>query len=237
MLRAMIVDDERPARSEMRYLLEDTGEVEVVAEAGSVRQAIERLRNTVCDVVFLDIGLPDASGLQLAEAMNQLRTPVAVVFVTGREDCALDAFRVNAVDYLLKPIDPARLDVAIERVGNYVDLSMKAQRTARIPVDKGGKKQCIGVDRIRFIMARDDYAYLQTDKERFFSSVSLAHLDRQLSDQGFFRVHRGYLVNLTYVSEIEPQTSGTLLLTLDGVEDRIPVSRRRAPALKKALGL
>lgn len=237
MLKAIIVDDEKPARSEMRYLLEDTGEVEVVAEAASVRQAIERLRNTVCDVVFLDIGLPDASGLQLAEAMSQLRTPVAVVFVTGREDCALDAFRVNAVDYLLKPVDPERLDIAIDRISNYVDLSVKAQRTARIPVDKGGKKQCVGVDRIRFIMARDDYAYLQTDKERFFSSVSLAHLDRQLSDQGFFRVHRGYLVNLTYVSEIEPQTSGTLLLTLDGVEDRIPVSRRRAPALKKALGL
>ncbi len=237
MLKAMIVDDEPHARSEMRYLLEGTGDVEVVAEAGSVRQAIERLRNQACDVIFLDIGLPDASGLQLAEAMGRLKAPVAIVFVTGHEEHAVEAFKVSAVDYLLKPVDPIRLDLALERVSDYVDLNLKAQKVARVPIDKGGKKSCIGVDKVRFIMARDDYAYLQTDSERFFSSVSLARLERQLRDQGFFRVHRGYLVNLSYVSEIEPQTSGTLLLTLDGVEDHIPVSRRRAPALKRALGL
>ncbi len=237
MLRAIVVDDELPARSEMRYLLEGTGEVEVVAEAGNVRQAIERLRNNCCDVIFLDIGLPDASGLQLAEAISQLKTPVAVVFVTAHVESAVDAFRVSAVDFLPKPVDPIRLDLALERVNDYVDLNLKAQKVARVPVDKAGKRVCIGVDRVRYIMARDDYAYLQTDQERFFSSVSLARLERQLSDQGFFRVHRGYLVNLSFVSEIEPQSSGTLLLTLDGVKESIPVSRRRAPSLKKALGL
>lgn len=237
MLKAIIVDDEPHARSEMRYLLEGTGEVEVVAEAASVRQAIDRLNNCRCDAIFLDIGLPDASGIQLAEALNQLRRPAAVVFVTAHSEYAVEAFKVNAVDYLLKPVDPARLDVTIERVSDYIDLNIKAQKVARVAVDKAGKKACIGVDKVRYIKARDDYTYLQTDRECYFSSSSLACLERQLCDQGFFRVHRGYLVNLFYIVEIEPHTSGTLYLTLEGVEGRIPVSRRRAPALKRVLGI
>lgn len=85
--------------------------------------------------------------------------------------------------------------------------------------------------------ARDDYAYLQTDTDRYFSTVSLAQLEKTLDGHGFFRVHRGYLVNLSLVKEVEPQSGGTLLLTLDGVEEKIPVSRRRVSSLKKALGL
>ena len=91
--------------------------------------------------------------------------------------------------------------------------------------------------KIRFVMARDDYAYLQTDTDRYFSTVSLAQLEKRLDGHGFFRVHRGYLVNLSMVEEIEPVAGGTLLLTLNGVDEKIPVSRRRVSALKKALGL
>ena len=87
------------------------------------------------------------------------------------------------------------------------------------------------------VMARDDYAYLQTDADRYFSTVSLAQLEKRLDGHGFFRVHRGYLVNLSMVEEIESVSGGTLLLTLNGVEEKIPVSRRRVSALKKALGL
>ena len=105
------------------------------------------------------------------------------------------------------------------------------------PVEKGGKKILIGIDKIRFVMARDDYAYLQTDVDRYFSTVSLAQLEKRLDGHGFFRVHRGYLVNLSMVEEIESVSGGTLLLTLNAVDEKIPVSRRRVSALKKALGL
>ena len=107
----------------------------------------------------------------------------------------------------------------------------------RIPVEKGGKKILIGIDKIRFVMARDDYAYLQTDTDRYFSTVSLAQLEKRLDGHGFFRVHRGYLVNLSMVEEIESVSGGTLLLTLNAVDEKIPVSRRRVSSLKKALNL
>ena len=206
LLKAIIVDDEAPARSELRFLLGELNQTEVVAEAASVREAIEKLKEYPCDVMFLDINM-------------------------------LDAFKVNAIDYLVKPVETERLAQALARVREHVVLHAKAQKAERIPVEKGGKKILINIDDIRYVMARDDYAYLQTGTDRFFSTVSLAHLEKTLDGHGFFRVHRGYLVNLALVKEVEPQSGGTLLLTLDGVEEKIPVSRRRVSSLKKALGL
>ena len=237
MLRAIIVDDEAPARSELKFLLDELGSVDVVAEAASVREAIEKLKEYQCDVIFLDINMPEANGLQLANALQHLRYPPAVVFVTAYSEFALDAFKVNAIDYLVKPVESDRLAQAVARVQENVALHAQAQHSERIPVEKGGKKILIAIDKIRFVMARDDYAYLQTDTDRYFSTVSLAQLEKRLDGHGFFRVHRGYLVNLAMVEGVEPVSGGTLLLTLNGVEDKIPVSRRRVSALKKALGL
>lgn len=237
MLRSIIVDDEAPARSELKFLLDELGSVDVVAEAASVREAIEKLKEYQCDVMFLDINMPEANGLQLANALQHLRYPPAVVFVTAYSEFALDAFKVNAIDYLVKPVESDRLAQAVARVQENVALHAQAQHSERIPVEKGGKKILIAIDKIRFVMARDDYAYLQTDTDRYFSTVSLAQLEKRLDGHGFFRVHRGYLVNLAMVEGVEPVSGGTLLLTLNGVEDKIPVSRRRVSALKKALGL
>ncbi len=237
MLKAIIVDDEAPARSELKFLLDEVGETEVVAEAASVREAIEKLKEYPCDVMFLDINMPEATGLQLAEALQHLKFPPAVVFVTAYSEFAIDAFKVNAIDYLVKPVEEERLSQAISRVQEQVALHAKVQKLERIPVEKSGKKILIGIDTIRYIMARDDYAYLQTDADRYFSTVSLAQLEKRLDGHGFFRVHRGYLVNLSMVTEVESVSGGTLLLTLDGCDGQVPVSRRRVPALKKALGL
>lgn len=237
MLKAMIVDDEAPARSELKFLLDELEQTEVVAEAASVREAIEKLKEYPCDVMFLDVNMPEATGLQLAEALQHLKFPPAVVFVTAYSEFALDAFKVNAIDYLVKPVETERLSQAISRVREHVSLHVQAQKSERIPVEKGGKKILIGIDKIRFVMARDDYAYLQTDTDRYFSTVSLAQLEKRLDGHGFFRVHRGYLVNLSMVEEIESVSGGTLLLTLNAVDEKIPVSRRRVSALKKALGL
>lgn len=237
MLKAIIVDDEAPARSELRYLLDEVGKTEVVAEAASVREAIEKLKEYPCDVLFLDINMPEATGLQFAEALNHLKFPPSVVFVTAYSEYALDAFQVKAVDYLVKPVETERLKQAINRVTEHVMLHAKAQKSERIPVEKAGKKILISIDQIIFVMARDDYAYLQTETDRYFSTVSLSQLEKRLEGHGFFRVHRGYLVNLQMVEEVERVSGGTLLLTMKNSTEKIPVSRRRVSALKKALGV
>ena len=237
MLKAIIVDDEAPARSELNFLLEETGQVEVVAEAANVREAIEKLKDIGADIMFLDVNMPGANGLALAEALTKLKYPPYVIFVTAYSEFAVKAFEVNATDYLVKPVETDRLKQAIAKVYQLISAQGKPTSNERIPVEKGGKKLLIPANKIHFIMAKDDYSYLHTDSDRYLSTVSLAQLEAKLEPLGFFRVHRRYLVNLECVNEVDSVSGGTLLLTLNGEEEKIPVSRRRAASLKKALGL
>ena len=170
----MIVDDEAPARSELRFLLEQTGKIGSISEASSVRAAIEMLMENRVDVVFLDISMPGASGLQLAEALHKLKNPPAVVFVTAYSDHAVEAFEVDATDYLMKPVEEARLDQAIAKVLTRVKPMMDGGKSSieRIPVEKGGRKVLIPVDQIRYIMAKDDYSCIFTEDDRYLSTKS-----------------------------------------------------------------
>ena len=249
MLKAMIVDDEAPARSELKYLLGEVGDVEVVSEADNVRTAIENLKRGRCDVMFLDINMPGVSGMQLAEALSKIKNLPAVVFVTAYGEYAANAFDVNAVDYLVKPVEVDRLRRAIEKVRVILAANANAAGAAagaaaaakaaaeRIPVEKGGKKILVPVEKIRYVMAKDDYSCLYTDDDHFLSTISLAQLEARLGEGRFFRVHRRYIVNLSFVSEVESVPGGTLLLTMRDGGEEIPVSRRRVAPLKKVLKL
>ncbi|MBP3884726.1 MAG: LytTR family transcriptional regulator DNA-binding domain-containing protein [Olsenella sp.] len=243
-LNALIVDDEAPARSELRFLLEETGRVEKISEASNAREAVEALvrskegTDARTDVIFLDISMPKTSGMQLAEALHKLKNPPAVVFVTAYSEYALDAFNVDAVDYLMKPVETDRLKHALDKVEGRLSPSNPRNNTERIPVEKGGRKVFVSVDLIRYIEAKDDYSCIYTDQDRFLSTISLAKLEQKLTPHGFFRVHRGYIVNLEHVEDVEVISSGILQLGLKGVEDKkIPVSRRRVVSLKRALGI
>ena len=147
MLNALIVDDEAPARSELRFLLEETGRVDTIREALNAREAVESLVKSKegtdqrIDVIFLDISMPKTSGMQLAEALHKLKNPPAVVFVTAYSEYALEAFNVDAVDYLMKPVETDRLNRALDKVEAIVKPAPASHPTQeRIPVEKGGRK-------------------------------------------------------------------------------------------------
>jgi two-component system response regulator LytT len=236
-LKALVVDDEAPARSELRYLLAEAGGVEVVGEASSAAEALQLIRALPYDVVFLDIDMPGLSGMQLAEALSELERQPSIVFVTAYSEHAVKAFEVEAADYLVKPVEVPRLRRAIERLAPAEPVSGGA-RVERVPVEKAGKKLLLSVEEIFHVMAKDDYSYLFTDGERYLSTLSLAQLEQRLEPRGFFRVHRRFLVNLSQIKEVVPMYGGTLLLTLkDRASTQVPVSRRRVPSLKRALGL
>ena len=242
-MRAMIVDDEAPARSELRFLLEETGRVESITEASSAREAVEKLMEAKAEVIFLDISMPKTSGMQLAEALHKLKNPPAIVFVTAYSEYALDAFGVDAVDYLMKPVESDRLEHALDKVEARAPKAEPAapqshSSVERIPVVKSGRKVLVPIDQIRYIEAKDDYSCIYTDNDRFLSTISLAKLEEKLAPHGFFRVHRGYIVNLEFVEDVEVISSGILQLGINGIEGKkISVSRRRVVALKRALGL
>jgi len=236
-LKALVVDDEAPARSELRYLLSEAGGVEVVGEASSAAEALQLIRALPYDVVFLDIDMPGLSGMQLAEALSELDRQPSIVFVTAYSEHAVKAFEVEAADYLVKPVEVPRLRRAIERLAP-AEPAPGGARVERVPVEKAGKKLLLSVEEIFHVMAKDDYSYLFTDGERYLSTLSLAQLEQRLEPRGFFRVHRRFLVNLSQIKEVVPMYGGTLLLTLkDRAATQVPVSRRRVPSLKRALGL
>lgn len=237
-MRAMIVDDEAPARSELKYLLEESGRVDLIVEASSAREAVEKLMEVRVDVMFLDISMPKTNGMQLAEALHKLKNPPQVVFVTAYSEYALDAFGVDATDYLMKPVETDRLAQALDKIVEHIKPLNLPVSVERIPVVKSGSKVLVPIDQIRFIEAKDDYSCIYTESDRFLSTISLQKLEDRLVGHGFFRIHRSYIVNLEYVADVEVISAGILQLTIQGFEDKhISVSRRRVVALKRALGI
>ncbi len=237
-MRAMIVDDEAPARSELKYLLEESGRVDLIVEATSAREAVEKLMEVRVDVMFLDISMPKTNGMQLAEALHKLKNPPQVVFVTAYSEYALDAFGVDATDYLMKPVETDRLAQALDKIVEHIKPLNLPASVERIPVVKSGSKVLVPIDQIRFIEAKDDYSCIYTEADRFLSTISLQKLEDRLVGHGFFRIHRSYIVNLEYVADVEVISAGILQLTIQGFEDKhISVSRRRVVALKRALGI
>jgi DNA-binding LytR/AlgR family response regulator len=249
-LRALIVDDEYPAREELRYLLRSFPEIEVVGEAAEPAEALQLIRNIDYDLCFLDVRMPGGSGLDLVKELSRLPRRPAVIFVTAYPDHAVEAFDLDAVDYLLKPFDEARLGRALQRIvertheaahPNGTSASQEESRGEptldKIPVPHRDRTILIDVDDIIYATAARGYSYLVTSQGRHLVSFTLAELERRLGSRGFFRTHRAYLINLKRARAIEPDFAGALQVTMDDGKERVPVSRRQARALKRLLGL
>ena len=255
-IRALIIDDELPARSELGFLLDDIDGVTVVGEAGNVRDAVTLIKKTPADVIFLDINMPGITGLQLAEGLKTSHpNPPALVFVTAHSHFAVKAFEVDAIDYLVKPVEVDRLKSAIDKVrmrqalqkgdaqigedGVVVEdgATIDQADNSKIMVTKSGKKLFVPIRDVCYIMAKDDYSYIFTVDDRYLSTKTLVKIENQFKETSIFRIHRRYLINLTHVVSVNSVKGGALTLTVEGTEEELPVSRRRVPALKQALEL
>ncbi|MCU1572355.1 MAG: DNA-binding response regulator [Micrococcaceae bacterium] len=232
MIDVLIADDEQPALAELAFLLSRDERIGAVHQASSGSQALLSLETHAVDALFLDIHMPGLSGLQLARAVNERPRPPSIVFVTADEDCALAAFELAAVDYLLKPLRPERLTRSIGRLHNAVDSGQQAIRPTTITVDQGGVSRIIRRDEVRFVQAQGDYARLHTPEASYLVRVPLADLERQWADAGFLRVHRSYLVCLPAITQAR-LTAAQPTVTVSGAN--LPVSRRHLPLLREAL--
>jgi len=238
MLRALVIDDEAPARLEMKYLLDRTGRVQVCGEASNVNEAIRLIKTVPVNVLFLDISMPGISGIQLAEMLASHPSPPAIIFVTAYSAYALEAFNVNAIDYLVKPVSVNRLNTALDKAAAYAgELSGDARdKPPRITVTKGERHVLLDPVDIVYAMAQDDYTLLFTDQDRYLSTTALIALEEQLASQGFYRIHRKYLVNLDWVHSIAQSPGSMMTVTLkDKGATTLPVARRRVVELKHAL--
>jgi two-component system, LytTR family, response regulator LytT len=230
MISALVVDDEAPARSELRYLLSQHPDVEVVGEAGTAADADRLLRGGGYDVVFLDVELPGPSGVELAPLAR-----AAVVFVTAHERYAVDAFAVEAFDYLLKPVDPDRLARVLERL--RAALPGEPPPLAKIAVVAPGGTELLDFDQVYYVQADGDYSRVHTYDRSYLSTSALGELAQRLGP-GFARVHRSYVVNLAKVSGIRRASPDRFRLQLaDASGTELDVARRQSRELRGRLGL
>jgi DNA-binding LytR/AlgR family response regulator len=233
-VKVVIVDDEAPARSELRHLLGAHPEVEVVAEAASAVEAAVAIPGS--DAVFLDIELAGASGLDAARLLRGETRRPAVVFVTAHAEYAVDAFAVEAFDYLLKPVDPERLARVVARLG---ERDPGAREPRKIPVVAGGgETELIDQDQVYFVQAEGDYSRVHVYNRSYLSTASLRELERALPADRFVRIHRSYLVNLAKVASVRRAGADRLRLALDDASrTELDVARRQAPRVRAALKL
>lgn len=251
-LRALIVDDEAPARRAMEHMLQELPAVEVAGTAGDGLQALEWLAHHGADLLLLDIEMPVLAGLDLVTRISPAVSP-AVIFVTAYAHYAAQAFEVGAIDYLLKPVDPQRLAQAIERVdarrrmldnAQRIDALERALQAAgrrgqtaapeQVWVELGRGRLRLALAQIEWFAADGDYVQAHTAERSYLMRDSLSHLERILG-AGFLRVHRSTLVNIDAVLRITTGTGGQLLLTMrNGAE--LSVGRRTRKTVRNVLG-
>ncbi len=240
-MKTIIIDDERLARSELRRLLEPFKELEIVAEAVNVDDAVEKISKFEPELIFLDIQMPGKSGFDLLEILDKVPK---VIFTTAYDEYALKAFEYNALDYLLKPIEPKRLE---ESVRKLIEGSRRVIQTSseikkiltsddQVFVKDGEKCWFVKLEKIRLFESEGNYVRLFFDEHKPLILRTLNYLDERLDQKTFFRANRKHIINLKWVESIEPWLNGGLLVKLKGGQ-KVEVSRRQSVKFKEMLSL
>jgi two-component system LytT family response regulator/two-component system response regulator LytT len=257
-LRAVLVDDEQLARDELGFLLGQHGGVEVIGQAGNGLEALSTIDRLQPDVVFLDVQMPGLTGFEVARRLLESQASAHIIFVTAYDQHAIEAFEVNAVDYLLKPVDPSRLGLAIERAERRVTseqnagrainaqleqivqlVSERQTRRERLAIKVGERFLLVQAEDIIYASLADEGISVVTSQHAGTSSYrTLDELHERLDPTVFWRVHRSHLVNINKIKEIVPWFSRNYILRMkDDKTTEIPVSRTQTRRLREYLKL
>jgi two-component system LytT family response regulator len=244
MIRAIIIDDERLARNELKKLLLDFPEIEVIAEAANAAEGVERIDSLNPDLIFLDIQMPGKTGFDM---LSELERAPNVIFTTAYDEYALKAFEVNALDYLLKPVEPKRLADALQKLQieedkePLSDHNISVNRSIlsehdQVFVKDGERCWFVKLSDIRLFESVGNYAKVYFGPNKPLILKSLNALEERLDEKVFFRANRKHIVNLRLIEKIEPYFNGGLLLEMKGGE-KIEVSRRQTVKFKEMMSL
>jgi two-component system LytT family response regulator len=240
MLKVILIDDERLARSELKRLLQEFPDVEIIGEAANADEAIEKIEALNPDLIFLDIQMPGKTGFDL---LTQLEKAPHVIFVTAYDEYALKAFDVNALDYLMKPVEPKRLADALLKVKQKDEEEMLSYNNRgilgehdQVFVKDGERCWFVKLSDVRLFESVGNYAKVFFGINKPLILKSLNALEERLDEKVFFRANRKHIINLRKIEKIEPYFNGGLLLDLIGGE-KIEVSRRQAVKFKEMMSL
>ena len=233
-LRVLVVDDEQPVLDELAYLLSGNERVGEVHVATTGRDALRILQEHDVDALFLDIAMPELSGLEIAHEIGSGPHTPRIVFVTAHDSHAVDAFELNADDYLLKPVRRSRLDEAVRRVADAIGQSVADDET--IAVELGGVTRFVMRSDVVYVEAHGDYARLHVDGGSHLIRTPLSTLAERWADAGFLRIHRSVLVAAPRIRALRTvQGTSTVTVELDGAPVELQVARRAVRQLREYL--
>jgi two-component system LytT family response regulator len=251
LIRAFVVDDERLAVQRLSRLLTETGRVVVAGSATDPHEALEALGGTDVDVAFLDIQMPEMTGLELVERLNR---DIPVIFTTAYDRYALEAFAVNSIDYLLKPVETARLEKALDKLERFSVSASPApdvralakmlakelapgRRLERIASRVGERTTVLDVGRITHFFAKDKLTFAVAAGREHVVDFTMSELESHLDARRFVRIHRASIVNVAFVGELYPGVEGLLVRLKDDKKSELSVARDRVRELKERLGI
>lgn len=250
-IRVVIVEDEEPALRELKFLLEETGDVEISACVSDGIHALKIIEEQNPDAVFLDIQIPDMDGICVAENLRANGCKSMIIFATAYDEYAIKAFELNAVDYILKPYNDERIHKTIDRIKSRIDSKddvlkridkllqsysdVNKNEFTKIPCEYHEKIIFIDKDDVVFFATEGDLVYVNTASKKYLTHHTLSELEGK---GNFIRVHRSYLVNLNKIKELYSWFHGTYKIVMqDEDKSEIPVSRNNIKKLKNTLGL
>ncbi|MEO8761691.1 MAG: response regulator [Bacteroidia bacterium] len=237
-MKAIIVDDERLARQELKTMLAEHKDIEIIAECANANEAKEKINSLKPDVVFLDIQMPGKNGLELVQELNPLPE---IIFITAHDEYALRAFEINALDYLLKPVQPERLAETLKKLYLKEEDTVEEFRTILTDEDQvflkdGERCWFVKLANVRLFESEGNYVRVFFETNRPLILRSLNNLEQRLSPASFFRASRKHIINLKWVENIEPWFNGGLMVKLRGGE-QVEISRRQSVKLKDMMSL
>ncbi|MEE1943869.1 LytTR family transcriptional regulator DNA-binding domain-containing protein [Pedobacter sp. KR3-3] len=245
MIRTILIDDEALARDVVKHYLKDYPDIEVVAECCDGFEGLKAITQHKPDFIFLDVQMPKISGFEMLELVEN---PPAVIFTTAFDEYAIKAFEVNAVDYLLKPIEKIRFEQAMQKLPGKLakeenssnelleTASLSPAQNSRIVVKSAGVIKIIPVSELHYIEADDDYVKLSTSEGNFHKNKTMGFFEQTLDPAQFIRIHRSYIINLAQVTKIELKEKDSYIVLLKS-DIWLPVSKTGYVKLKAALGL
>ncbi|WP_078547741.1 LytR/AlgR family response regulator transcription factor [Litchfieldia alkalitelluris] len=240
LIRVLIVDDERYSRQELSHLLSNYENIEIIGEAENGEHAIVKSIQLQPDVVFLDIEMPKMNGMETASSLKELKKTPLLVFATAYPNFAVEAFRYEAVDYLVKPFDETRLAETVIRLKKLLEPQTKNEITPsinKLAIEGDEEITYINPSQIMYLYRDDRFTRIVLDDQEFTTKVALKEFESRLKDFSFFRIHKSYLVNLQYVERLIPWFNGAYHLEIKGKKELLSGSRNYVKALRSRLEL
>lgn len=237
-MQCIIVEDEYPSREELKYFINQYSTIEIVKEFHESLSALKFLENHHVDIIFLDINMPNLDGMSFAKVVNKFERRPAIVFITAYKDYAVEAFEIDAFDYILKPYSEERMINTLKKLENIETKDCeKPCKCEKIILWKCDKMMVVNPEDIYYCEARERETVVYTKDEKYVTNTNISHFLEKLPQNQFFRSHRSYIININKIQEIIPWFNNTYNIKLEDIEAEVPVSRNNMKEFRKIMGI